>query len=364
MRTLEDQRKDEVSHHTLRLAFCRNLDDRRFFTANEATLLRWRLRQKNTTELNDLLHNNNFSYDTMTPDEWQQHSAELELLHPHLQQQARRASNFFRVPWEHAFSLVARRAVYLFGGVAYCFRDDLLEIVISRFRGQLSDALQVATRCQSAVRDDQRVSQLVDVLTRPYQDMAQYKLSSRSGAVSLSDIDSLAARSFPPCMRNLHVHLRSNHHLKHGGRMQYGLFLKGIGLSMQDALAFWRSEFAQKVGVDKFDKTYAYNIRHNYGQEGKRVDYTPYSCAKIIRGDPPGADDHHGCPFKHFDAVRLHSTMSAAGVTETQIREIQQLLQPINGGPHYHVACRKCVGDRELPVLLLLLLSSSPSSSS
>ena len=31
--------------------------------------------------------------------------------------------------------------------------------------------------------------------------------------------------------------------------MQYGLFLKGIGLSMDDALKFWRSEFA-KGGID------------------------------------------------------------------------------------------------------------------
>lgn len=52
-------------------------------------------------------------------------------------------------------------------------------------------------------------------------------------------------------MRQIHVRLRQDHHLRHGARMQYGLFLKGIGLSLEDALAFWRAEFTKKMDSDK-----------------------------------------------------------------------------------------------------------------
>jgi len=55
----------------------------------------------------------------------------------------------------------------------------------------------------------------------------------------------LAKRSMPLCMQHLHQKLKENHHLRHGGRMQYGLFLKGIGLSLEDALRFWQNEFTK-----------------------------------------------------------------------------------------------------------------------
>ena len=63
------------------------------------------------------------------------------------------------------------------------------------------------------------------------------------------------------------------------------------------------------MGVDAFEKHYTYNIRHNYGKEGRRSDYTPYSCLKIIMEYIP-AGANHGCPFKQFDKEHLKYSLS------------------------------------------------------
>ena len=62
---------------------------------------------------------------------------------------------------------------------------------------------------------------------------------------------------------------------------------QGIGLSLDSALSFWRAEFAKGgMADDKFKKEHMYNIRHSYGKEGKRVNYTPASCMSVINSNP------------------------------------------------------------------------------
>lgn len=49
----------------------------------------------------------------------------------------------------------------------------------------------------------------------------------------------------------------------------------------------WAPPHVQVAPGDKFDKQYLYNVRHNYGKEGNRKNYTPYTCMKVI-GSTPG----------------------------------------------------------------------------
>jgi hypothetical protein len=158
--------------------------------------------------------------------------------------------------------------------------------------------------------------------------------------------------------------------------MQFSLFLKGIGLSLKEALIFWQTAMAKKTPPEKFNKglfdcsthnreqpnqrlrhsffpfafacgvvvcggglccaEYAYSIRHNYGQEGKRTAYTPYGCSKIINAQPTAAD-HHGCPFRHWDEAHLRAKLTTEfkrrGVDSTDTSEIMRLVKE----QHYQV---------------------------
>eukprot|EP00064_Thunnus_orientalis_P010692 superscaffoldBa00001476_g10718 len=159
--------------------------------------------------------------------------------------------DFYKVPFQDALDLVRTRKVYLKAGYVYIPHQDIVTIVLNDFRTRLSKALALTARSLPAVHSDERLQPLLNHLSHAYVGQ-DYSIQKNVGKISLEQIDSLSGKSYPLCMRQLHQALRENHHLRHGGRMQYGLFLKGIGLSLEQALQFWRSEFVRgKVDADK-----------------------------------------------------------------------------------------------------------------
>jgi DNA primase large subunit len=143
-------------------------------------------------------------------------------------------------------------------------------------------------------------------------------------------------------MRNLHTTLRENSHLKHFGRLQYTLFLKGIGLSLDECIIFWRRSF-RLMTDDKFQKEYRYNIRHSYGDVGgdsnrRGRGYTPYSCQKLLTEPLPGPGQTHGCPYRTFTPDNLISILQRVGVNE---RDVLKTVREDVGKQRYHVACNR-----------------------
>jgi len=59
-------------------------------------------------------------------------------------------------------------------------------------------------------------------------------------------------------------------------------------------------------------------------------------CKKIINEEVK-AGDHACCPFKHFDAAHLTSTLQGCDVSSTAIHEIIDFVK----GGNYQVACRR-----------------------
>lgn len=128
--------------------------------------------------------------------------------------------------------------------------------------------------------------------------------------------------------------------------MHLGLFLKGIGLSLSEAMIYWRKSFTKMSG-DKFDKQHAYNVRHNYGKEGKRIDYSPYSCNKIISCSPSNGD-YHGCPFKIFDHSNLRRYLVLSKKLKSQDADAVMDLVKSN---HYQLACRQFFGHQHRDIM-------------
>uniref|UniRef100_A0A8C7WMW1 DNA primase large subunit n=1 Tax=Oryzias sinensis TaxID=183150 RepID=A0A8C7WMW1_9TELE len=330
------RRKDHISHFILRLAYCQTEDLRRWFIQQEVDLFRYRFTDLPPQQKLEFLHKNNLKYNTLSDKEKNELSDKLLMSSYSVSGVTVEKLEFYKVPFQDALDLVRSRKVYLKAGFAFVPQQDIVTIVLNDFRTRLSKALALTARSLPAVHSDERLHPLLNHLSHAYLGQ-DYSIQKNVGKISLEQIDSVR-KSFPLCMRQLHQALRENHHLRHGGRMQYGLFLKGIGISLEQALQFWRSEFIRgKVDADKFDKAYAYGIRHMYGKEGKRADYTPYSCMKVILSNPPSQGDHHGCPFRHSDPELLKQKLQFYKVSPSSITQILELVK----GMHFQLACQK-----------------------
>lgn len=106
---------------------------------------------------------------------------------------------------------------------------------------------------------------------------------------------------------------------------------------MDESLTFWKSEFTRKADIDsdKFEKNYAYNVRHMYGVEGRRNDYKPWNCSKVIGQQAPGNGEYHGCPFKTFSRENLTQLMGSYGLNREEIETVLER----NDKKLHQVAC-------------------------
>ncbi|XP_058162908.1 DNA primase large subunit isoform X2 [Dasypus novemcinctus] len=333
----EPRRKDHISHFILRLAYCQSEDLRRWFIQQELDLLRFRFSILSKDNIQNFLKDSHLQFEAISDEEKNLKEQEITASSPSLTGTQMGSESIYKIPFADALDLFRGRKVYLEDGFAYVPLKDIVAIIQNEFRARLSKALALTARSLPTVQSDERLQPLLNHLSHSYTGQ-DYSTQGNAGKISLDQIDSLSTKSFPPCMRQLHKALRENHHLRHGGRMQYGLFLKGIGLTLEQALQFWKQEFIKgKMNPDKFDKGYSYNIRHSFGKEGKRTDYTPFSCLKIILTNPPSQGDYHGCPFRHSDPELLKQKLQSYKFSPGGINQILDLVK----GTHYQVACQK-----------------------
>lgn len=331
---LKARNEDHVSHFILRLAHCHSENLRRWFITKEWELFRMRYSSMNMEGIRNFLAAYKLEFIPISAEE---KNSLMDLLVEstlNVTLDFVQSKDFYKVPFTDVLDLVSSRRVFLRAGNAYIPSRDLLSIVGTIFKDNLSRGLHMTANGMAFLEEDERLRSLINLHKIDMSDA--YDRPKNTGKVLPEDLDHLSRVSFPLCMRQCHESVRSTHHAKHGTRMQYGLFLKSIGLSLDDAVRFWREEFTRNMGLDKFEKQYLYNIRHNYGQEGKRTSYSSFSCMKILTG-AVGAGDCHGCPFKHNSTVILKKQLEDNGIPIVEIPSILNFV----GQRQYELACTK-----------------------
>lgn len=343
------RRRDHLGHFVLRLAFCRTEELRKRFVKAETTLFKVRYDTDKSEERRRFLNSRDFNWVEVDNTEKLQYRDQLYAsFHPPIKgmsdQERRNAfekEKYYKVRWTRVPDLVDKRRVFLKRGWAYVPAMEQSSIVYQAFETHLMKDLEMTAKFLPKMDEDTRIVPLLDKLSQGFLAGVSNEWSTltegTTEGLSADMIDDIARKHYPMCMRNMHTNLRRDHHLKHFGRLTYGLFLKVLGLSLDEAIVFWRKSF-DRITDDKFNKEYRYNIRHSYGQEGKRANYPAKSCSQILQGEP---SSEHGCPYRHFTMENLQTTLltmySSQGLQSHHLPEIADLVKKQS----YHVACTR-----------------------
>lgn len=304
---LSDAKIDVASHFILRAAYCRTEELRRWFLTQEGFLFKHRLEYLPENALQAV--SKKINLDKVSIADKNSLRDSLMCL-PGVTPGEFAATPYYAIPFAQALDLVATRSCFVSKGMAYVPLPKVVSILSAKFRMSLSRSLVLASAAFNHVEEEGRIAPLLKTMNSHYTGDKNFMDDSAMGdqQVTAANIDSLAG-SMPLCMSQTHAGLKRDHKLKHWGRLQYGLFLKGAGMSMEESLVFFQREFSKIMTSEQFHKNYSYNIRHMYGKEGKRASYTPYNCRKIIMGQAPQGGDHHGCPYRHYDDQHLSSLL-------------------------------------------------------
>lgn len=244
------------------------------------------------------------------------------------------SNHTIKVNFKHCLHFISKRQVELSNGIATIPCSKWKQFLLLLFHNNLQK--QVNKVNLDALRHDPRINELIGKIKK--QNYASTLTITMKTTISSRDVDS-QSKFFPLCMLNLHHNLRVKHRLSHEQRFQYSLFLKDIGMPVEEAIEFWRAEYSQVPSGahscchhwEKDEKKYLYGIRHMYGLEGARKSYSSVSCGRIQ--GTSNVCSEGGCPFKTFDSdkmLRLFDSKCLEVRTTSQINFFKERKQYVS----------------------------------
>lgn len=231
------------------------------------------------------------------------------------------ATKYYKTRFVNILDLINQREIFIDKGFAYFPEDDLIHLIKCHFRSEFKEQLLWNAKMLPNVINKDQFRDFLHSLPI----ISPRTVYSEDLDVTMYNLEDTFKDHFPLCMRQIHKILKQNHHLKHDCRMQYGIFLKNLGLPYDDAMQFFEQEFTQSMSKDWFKRKYSYYFKHYYGKVGGRLDYKPYSC-KFVQEMTPGPGQKHGCPFKHWDKPVLMEEIKNDSLCSRDLRDIEDLI--------------------------------------
>ncbi|KAK2583709.1 hypothetical protein KPH14_009629 [Odynerus spinipes] len=295
------RKQDHISHFVLRAAF--SSYEKRWFHIQELRLFYWRLYTSTIEEMKEFLRVNKLK----THDISEEDKEELQ--------------EYIK-------------------GMAFVPEKELAGLCFGYFKENLASGLGSMPIVAAEAANDCRINKIFKTLIERIA-LQKAAIQTTDGP-TVAELDELSKISYPLCMRIIHETLRKDHHLQYWARLQYSLFLKSIGVTLDDAMELWKEEFSKKVNQEMFEREYGYRLRHIYGQEGSLKEYRCYSCARIIHFNIKSQVESYGCPFKHLSNVSLREKLSEYKCVPTDIEDIVQSSSLVCGDLHTSLSVEIC----------------------
>lgn len=203
----------------------------RWFVDREIELFRLKFDSLTLQEKLNFLKANKLDY---TPQTYQEIQSEIFGSDDYNDDQSNETENvqFFKVKFTKVPNLISTRNCILKNGHAYI--TDLSAIIETIHRTFIEKGLLSTHRMMNVIKQDVRITDLLKSIhnSRPGHGWE----SNDENFNFIESVDYLSTKYFPLCARMCHESLREKHHLKYFGRNQYQLFLKGMGVSLEDSL--------------------------------------------------------------------------------------------------------------------------------
>ena len=325
----ETVNNDIASHFLLALIMCNTSQDLRWFIQQESLLYYARIRKPNYNspkyDIYKILCLLGMKLTLFDPN---QHK-DIDINKIRFRRKNSIDEKIYFINFLDGINLLPQRAYYLHKGNLYILEKDLPKLFFKIFQQNQYNIINKIKINAEEIKKDRRIKEIIISFEKEkekYNFQQAIKITkgvnSDEKLKTMYDVDTYSEKCFPLCMCLIQRHLNKFSHLMHVGRLQYTLFLKGAGLPIEEALKFYQKKYEKKCSLAKFNKQYAYYIRHAYGLEGRKANYMPYNCDRLISFNVPMGNECHGCPFKNYNADNLRSILTTCNLRDSDIEDI------------------------------------------